>query len=242
MFSDPAERRVPADEPARWGIRDAIVGTLLALFIPSLVGVVILVAIDRTVDDLSLVDQILLQIPLWLVLFGVCWWVTMYRGRRSLDLDFGLRMEWVDVPVGLVIGVVLQVALAVALAAVYRLVGVDADNVGESAKELTQRAVGPGGVVVALVLFAGVAPIVEELFYRGLWLGALRQHLAWWGALVVNAALFATIHFQPYDFPALFVVGLVLAGLTTRSGRLGPAIWTHVGFNATALIVLIASR
>jgi phosphatidylglycerol:prolipoprotein diacylglycerol transferase len=41
---------------------------------------------------------------------------------------------------------------------------------------------------------------------------------------------------------ALFVFGLVVGYLVQRTGRLGPAWWTHVGFNATTVVVLVAGR
>ena len=35
---------------------------------------------------------------------------------------------------------------------------------------------------------------------------------------------------------------LVLSLLVHRSGRLGPAIWAHVGFNATTVVALLLAR
>ena len=46
--------------------------------------------------------------------------------------------------------------------------------------------------------------------------------------------MFAAVHLQLLQFPALVLIGLVLGWLTLRTGRLGPAIWAHVAFNATA--------
>ena len=42
------------------------------------------------------------------------------------------------------------------------------------------------------------------------------------------------------DLPRAGSVGAVVGWLTLRSGRLGPAIWAHVGFNGlTALVLLV---
>jgi membrane protease YdiL (CAAX protease family) len=46
-------------------------------------------------------------------------------------------------------------------------------------------------------------------------------------------------HLQPLQFPALLVFGVILGVLTVRYGRLGPALWAHVGFNATTLASLL---
>ena len=61
-------------------------------------------------------------------------------------------------------------------------------------------------------------------------------------ALIVSAVVFAAGHFQPLQFPALFAFGLVAGILAQRSGRLGPAIWAHVGFNATTTIALLLTE
>ncbi|HSL27382.1 MAG TPA: CPBP family glutamic-type intramembrane protease, partial [Acidimicrobiia bacterium] len=39
--------------------------------------------------------------------------------------------------------------------------------------------------------------------------------------------------------PAFFLIGLILARVTLRQGRLGPAIFVHSGYNLLALIVLL---
>ena len=55
---------------------------------------------------------------------------------------------------------------------------------------------------------------------------------------MLSSAVFAAVHFQALQFAGLFVFGLVAALLTVRSGRLGPAIWAHIGFNLTTVTVL----
>ena len=41
--------------------------------------------------------------------------------------------------------------------------------------------------------------------------------------------------------PRFFIMGLVLASLTLRRGRLGPAIFTHAGFNLIGVIALFVT-
>jgi membrane protease YdiL (CAAX protease family) len=53
-----------------------------------------------------------------------------------------------------------------------------------------------------------------------------------------SAAVFALLHFQALQFPGLFVFGVVLASLTLALGRLGPAVWAHMAFNASTVAVL----
>ncbi len=95
--------------------------------------------------------------------------------------------------------------------------------------------------VLLLVLIVGLgAPSVEELFYRGLLLRSLERR---WGpgwAVALSAIVFGATHFQPLQFPALTLLGVILALMVQRTGRLGPAIATHVVFNMVTVIVLVA--
>ncbi len=107
------------------------------------------------------------------------------------------------------------------------------------ARELTDKAQG-GGVLLLVLVVAVMAPLAEEVFFRGMLQRTLARALPIWPAMVVTSLLFAVSHFQLLQLPALAAFGLVLSVLTHRSGRLGPAIWAHVGFNATTLVALLA--
>ena len=226
---------------ARWGMGDALLGTALVLVVPAVVGAVALgVAGVEDADDVELWAVAFLQTPLWIGLFGVPWWATMRKGARSLRRDFGLELRWKDVPLGLAVGLVTQIAIGILLLPIYELLGIDADDVGRAAEEITDRAEDPFGVVCLLLVVVLAAPVFEELFYRGLWLRSVEKR---WGAaagIVVSSLVFALMHFQFVDTIALATFGAVAAVLTVRSGRLGPAIVAHLAFNLTAVVSLLA--
>ncbi|MDQ3353147.1 MAG: CPBP family intramembrane metalloprotease [Actinomycetota bacterium] len=243
----PAWGPVPPPPPAieidavRWGMGDAVLGTLLTLFVPALVGSIALVASGRSdFAGLSLALVALLQVPLWAGLLGAPLWSTYGKGRHSLAADFGLSMRGRDVPLGLLAGFATQLVLVVVIALVYPLLGIDPEQVGSSAEELTSVATDTLGVVLLVAIVAVAAPLFEELFYRGLWLRAVERRLGTGWAVAISSLVFGIIHFQIYDLPALLAFGLVAALLTVRTGRLGPAIWAHVAFNLTAVISLLA--
>ena len=103
--------------------------------------------------------------------------------------------------------------------------------------------------LVGLVLTAVVgAPIVEELFFRGLLLRSLEHRLGAGWAVGGSSVLFGLAH--PNDLPAagvalvmtsLAVLALVLALLVVRTGRLAAAIVAHAAFNAINLTLAVAS-
>ncbi len=231
----------PDHVPVRWGMGDAVLGTALTLFVPALIGSAVLMASGR-VDFVgaSLSTVALLQVPLWAGLLGAPLWSTYAKGRRSLAADFGLSMRGRDVPLGLLVGFATQLVLVVAISLVFPLLGIDPEQVGTSAEELTASATDTLGVVLLVAIVAVAAPLFEELFYRGLWLRALEHRMGTGWAVAGSSLLFGVIHFQFYDLPALIAFGVVAALLTVRTGRLGPAIWAHVAFNLTAVVSLLA--
>ena len=114
------------------------------------------------------------------------------------------------------------------------------DRLEERARDLWDNAHGAGLALLVVVVVVG-APLVEELVYRGLLQGALTRRLDDVVGLVAAALWFAAIHFQPVEFPGLFMIGLVLGVCMWRTGRLGMPILAHVAFNATGL-ALAAGR
>ncbi len=103
------------------------------------------------------------------------------------------------------------------------------------------------GLRVPLALLAvTLAPMVEEVLFRGVLLSALARR--WTGPVAVlgSALLFAFAHLPDLDFnflamPELLVLGLALAWLRLRSGSLWPAILAHGLHNLPAALAWFAA-
>ncbi|MEY2425030.1 MAG: protease family protein [Actinomycetota bacterium] len=107
----------------------------------------------------------------------------------------------------------------------------------QPAKDLTGDAHGAGFYLLAVLLVVG-APLVEEIFYRGLLLRSLQRYCPPWLAIVVCGVVFGAAHFDLVTLPGLALFGIVLAYLAHRSGRLGPSIVAHAAFNLVTVIAL----
>lgn len=225
-----------------WGLGD-VVGGLVAAQVLSVVAVGIAVGASGwgSVEEFPLWAVALVQVPLWSgLLAGVLW-----AGRKGDGVvrDFGFAARWFDPLWGVSVGLVTQVVvLPLLYLPLLELWGRTSDDLARPARDLADRAEGPAGWAVLVLVVVVCAPVVEELFYRGLLLRSLQKR-GWpaWAAVVVSAAVFAASHFQALQFPGLFVFGLILALMTVGSGRLGPAIWAHVAFNSTTVVSLYLS-
>lgn len=97
----------------------------------------------------------------------------------------------------------------------------------------------PASAVLVVLAAVVVAPVGEELLFRGWllrWLAA--RGFAW--ANLVQAALFALMHMSAGLATVVFtmLLGLVAGRLVLATGRLTPAIWLHLVNNLYATIVL----
>ena len=109
--------------------------------------------------------------------------------------------------------------------------------------EVAERAIAmldPWVVVIAIVI---LAPIAEEVFFRGVVFNAwLREGGRRW-AYVGSAALFAAIHLSLLSFLPIFLLGLALAWVYERSGRnlLAP-IAMHATVNGISVAMALLVR
>lgn len=225
--------------PPRWRLADVAVGYLVGLVVGSLVESAWIGAHHGNADSLgALVSG---TVGLWVGLLGAALWASRTLGTSSLRADFGLRFAWIDPGVGALAGVAAQYVLP---AIVYLPVRTDTrimNQVGAPAQHITGLAHGPGVILLVLVLVVG-APVVEELFFRGLLLSALRARIGSVGAVLISAVLFGLAHFEPLQFPVLALFGVLLGVLALRTGRLGPNICAHAAFNALAVYALLSNR
>ncbi|NJP06465.1 MAG: CPBP family intramembrane metalloprotease [Chloroflexaceae bacterium] len=96
-------------------------------------------------------------------------------------------------------------------------------------------------LLLLLVMVAGVVPIAEELFFRGMLYPLLRYHMGALAAITISAAIFAAFHLILQLLPALFWLGLILAILRERTGSTLPGIGLHALQNGIALIIMFLS-
>ena len=96
--------------------------------------------------------------------------------------------------------------------------------------------------ILAVVSAVILAPLAEEVFFRGLVQSMLRRYCGnAWVAILITSALFALAHWQQlHAIPALFVLAVALGYNYERTGRLHAPILIHVLFNAMYVIEYIA--
>lgn len=230
----------------RWGLGEPAWGFVLAQVSGLILGsaVISLAGQQAGTADLATLPlwALVLQAPpLWIGFISAPVWAARHRGN-SVRSDFKLTIRRGDVLPAAAAGVFAQLVLVPAVSwPILRLTGSTEDDLSETARTIIDKAASPAGVVLLFAVVAIGAPIVEELFYRGLLMGAMEKRWATGLAVVGSSVLFGASHFEMLLFPGLFTAGLVFALARVVSGRLGPAIVAHMAFNATTIVVLLAT-
>lgn len=227
----------------RSGLPLAFAGFAAAFVLSAIVGGAVFAAGDWDVDTAPIWVLAILQLPLWAGLLGAVAFASRRRGTGSVWADFALRPTARDLLVGLVAGIGSQVLVSTVVAwPVLQLTGKSSRDYDEPARKLadTAHASSWWGIALFVVMVVVGAPLVEELFYRGLLQRGLADRaISPLVVVPVTALLFGLSHFQALQLPALVLFGLVLGLLAWRTGRLGPSWATHAVFNATAAITMI---
>lgn len=221
-------------------------GDAAALFIGGIVGSLVAITVAVAVNGGAELDTVPLLIISSVgqaaVTLGLLFYMSRSRGTGTWDLDFGLRFEASDWK-GLFYGMVLQVGVTILiLLPLAELLGLEdppqqdvADIAGDASSVMARIAV--------LIVLVVVAPLTEELLFRGVLLSRLTRAMSPRSAIAVSALVFAGIHLIDPDaaFVAvgLFVIGLVLGWQALHTGRLGLSIMTHAGVNLLAAIALL---
>jgi membrane protease YdiL (CAAX protease family) len=232
-----------ATRPARitWGLPDAMLCWLAGYLGAVLVSFPLYAGHSGTDLDSRLVFGIILPAQQLAIVLAVVY-VSRLKGQRSLADDFGFRIRLLDAK-ALAVGATLEVLLTLALIPILHL------DPGANNQELLRdldRHRDAGTVVLFFVGAVILAPLVEELLFRGVLLRALLKKFAPAGSVLISAVIFALVHYigdpntLPF-LPALTGLGAVLAIAALRTGSLSTSIFIHAGFNLTTTILFLAS-
>lgn len=164
--------------------------------------------------------------------------VSRFKGLGTLRRDFGLIVRPADWP-WLAGGVLLQV---LSIGAIQLLDRVASGLPEQQAADTVKHSQGPEIVLVVLGV-AFVAPLVEELLFRGLLLRALLRKTTPTIAVVISAVVFAGLHLLDPNtatlMAPLLLLGVISGIRAVRTGDLSQSILLHVGFNLLSAILLL---
>ncbi|MFQ3223972.1 MAG: membrane protease YdiL (CAAX protease family) [Lentimonas sp.] len=96
----------------------------------------------------------------------------------------------------------------------------------------------PTAITLLVILAVVLAPIVEEIVFRGGIYRFLKSQTTLLPAQIISGAVFALMHGNLMSFLPLAVVGILLARVYERSGNILVSICFHACFNGFSLLML----
>ncbi len=218
-----------------WHILGMLIGSLLA---SSMLTATVIVLTEG--DKISMTIMAGLTFPLFLscslIVASFC-----FSGGAIRGMGFTAR-RWINDSIRSVVALmaVLPVCVGLLLLTKWALLQCCPDLIRphEFLKILTDSSTTP--MARTLIIFAAVvmAPIGEEIFFRGMMQSMLRRYLRRpWLAIVIASVMFASVHFPvPESLPALFALAIALGYSYERTGRLYAPIMIHALFNTVMII------
>lgn len=251
MTTTPTSPRFLSYSPpdVRWGWWDVIYG-IAAFFLTLTLQIVVVVALNIGPESAD-VFGFASGIVTYAALVAVVVVASRRKGLGTLAADFGLRVAWIDLPLGLAAGLVAKIFTLVLTGVAITLTNHTPEQGNFTLSE------SPIWVLLNGVLIASlVAPFVEELFFRGLVLRAARNRVlrrrgspvrAVVIAIAASSVGFALLHLlQSTDVTLLIILGgstlalgVINSVLAITTGRIGAAIVSHVFYNGSSIALAL---
>lgn len=161
--------------------------------------------------------------------------IKKYKTSRE-ELGLSEVPSWIDMvlaPAGLLIYMVVSALLI--LFAQYFLPFIDLDQVQDTGfSGLTHQY----EYILAFLTLVVLAPVAEEILFRGYLLGKLRGHVPLWIAVLIVSLLFAIVHGAWNVGIDVFALSIVLCLLRIVTKSLWPSILLHMMKNFIAFYLL----
>jgi membrane protease YdiL (CAAX protease family) len=227
---------VPSGPPwSGWDVALIVFIFVLALLGASAVGIAL--AYQRGLPLDKLVTEARYVVPMQIFAYVATLVAMGLIARYSYHLHFWRAVEWNWPPAKLALA---MLAAGAPLALILQEVQNQLPAPQSPPLEKFFRT--PGDVYLMGILALAAAPLMEELFFRGLLYPVLRR----WGVaigVVLTAAVFALVHGSQYAWGwsamlILFIVGLVLTTVRAGLRSVAAGFLLHFGYNLTLFVVL----
>lgn len=96
--------------------------------------------------------------------------------------------------------------------------------------------------VILFVLICIIAPVVEELIFRGFVYAGLRRRMTFMGAVLASAIIFALMHTNPQGLVPITLIGIVLATLYERNRSIVPSVICHALNNTLVFFLMLLAQ
>lgn len=230
-----------------WAGWPSVVDTI-GVYIAAQFAGALLVLSAGSVEDISLAVLVVAS-PLVLGLLTYAWMRVRY-GVGVVAVTGRRRWRPSDLLIGAVVGVlafvVVQQIVLRGVVSLFERRGIDPPTVQQTFRSIAQDpATVPLLIIAALVL----APLAEELLFRGVLFQGIRARRGFWVAALTSAAAFTLPHLGDGSGPiadllivaGIMPLGVVFAAVMERTGSLAACVAAHAVYNAIGVVLLLGT-
>jgi membrane protease YdiL (CAAX protease family) len=218
-----------------WVIAGFVLASLIVAVISGL-----LVALGLPVDDIneSVLNTAAAGLVYLLSALIVIGGPQLVRGFRTTRHELGLPRlpSWRDILFAPAAFVVYFIATSIVTTIVATLV--PGFNLNETQDVGFANLTLPYEYILAFLTLVVLAPVAEELLFRGYLYGKLRRWVSVWTAALVTSVVFGVVHGQWNVGVDVFVLSLVMCSLREMTGSIWAGILLHMLKNGLAFYIL----
>jgi len=231
--------------PSRWRLSDLAAGLALlllgyAVLLGVLVGVSLALGVDPELDTAGALVAATVTLFLEAWIGCVVWLVARRRGIGGVDLGLDPPQSWLPVGYAVAGAYASLIVYGLAILAVERLTGADLGLLKEG-NGIPDSPANTSAVWFVLgVSVMALAPLSEEVFFRGFLFRAVHGRMGLAAGLILSALAFSLFHLNVGVILPFFLIGLIFAWAYHASGSLWTPIAAHAIFNSVSFVATLA--
>jgi membrane protease YdiL (CAAX protease family) len=238
---------VAARPKATWSWYEAVGVYILGFLIAGLATIPLIRFMEPDTDLTNIVLSVVAALAILGVLVA---WLSMYHKGWVRIIGLPAKGEWGrQAGAGLVSGLVLFPVITIVVGGIVSLIlRAITGNEVQPPEQVGEHLSAIGTAITVVYAFV-IAPVGEELFFRGVLFRAIRDRHGFWAGAVGSAFAFGLIHFIPGNAAdaallmiAMFFTGLGLCYIYERRGTLVASIAAHVTFNVIGIVLIFGMR
>lgn len=169
----------------------------------------------------------------YLLSMGLSFWIIFSIWKdKSEDYSFNLKIpKGVVIPVILLGVISIQLSLTIPISSLIPM--------SDEFAELFKQSIGNPSNIFAFTTIVILAPVLEELIFRGVILRGLLKRYSPVTAIIVSSILFGAVHLNPWQFISASILGMFIGWVYYRTQSISLAIIIHGFNNLTATVIEI---
>lgn len=225
---------------APWNTKDlAFIAGLIIVLALAVTGIIYIFRSNFEHGELGSFYFLVFFFLQWLVIFTPLLILTQKKYKLGWS-KFGFSKYGFWKSIGLIITAYflnLGINVIISMIVIYGNVKIPGYQMQESVFKLfgaDLTSIIAGGVIIVLV-----APLIEEIFFRGFLLRTLANRIGNTFGSIITALIFALLHFPWQSIIPVFILGLIINSLVIKTKSIWPAIGFHIFNNSIAFTTLL---